>query len=648
MSFHWIEINQCTFTKSNFKMIFTHISSFFYILLFIFIYNLCSYIWKNRTLNNALLILGNIVVLSTLTTFISLGFILLISSLVYWAGKHLSKLPTKKRWLQGVFIGILILLFVLKNYKIVGFDLLQRIGLSYILFRLIHFIIESGNKSIKDYSWMNFVNYIIFFPTFIAGPIDEYNNFNYWAKQRHNSYKTILIKAGLFRLLLGVVKKFFLVPIILNYALDFSLFQQEIWQESLFYSLILYSFYILFDFSGYSDIAIGTAYLIGIKTPENFNTPYLAPSLSNFWKRWHMTFSDFLFKYVFKPIVINLSKVFHKAPRLFVSSLGYILTFTICGIWHGTTLNFLYWGLWHGVGLIFFKLWDVYFFQKRKNQFSSKLSRRLSYFGGMIVTFSFVTAGWFFFNYNTSSVGMILSHITEKNSTEIQTSSVVAQGNLALRIDFPENSAPFVDIAYSSEKSDEEILVEKIETTPNNIYYLLPVEAEKQLLYVKIRSNDGNHIGEWKTNLLYLNRGRNNTSYLEQLFFGNPGLSKTLREFPENIIIPSLDFPSDANHPRLEGQIEFVKDYGTAIRLSFTPAPELTIEIDQKFEQEEWKNYLHDLSADRNYVHIHGFEEHAGTNRNVRPGNHQFRIRYHKGLRVSQWETISIKVEDYD
>ena len=594
-----------------------------------------------------LLLLGSVIVLSTLTTFVSLGLILIISTLVYHGGKLLGRLQKRNLYLQGLMIAVLIFLFVLKNYKIVGFDLLQRIGLSYILFRLIHFLIESGNKSIKEYSWINFLNYIIFFPTFIAGPIDDYNNFNYWAKQKHNTYKTLLIKAGVFRLLLGVLKKFFLVPIILSYSLDFSLFEHEMWQESLGLSLVLYSFYILFDFSGYSDIAIGTAYLIGIKTPENFNTPYLAPSLSNFWKRWHMTFSDFLFKYVFKPIVINLSKVFNKAPRLFVSSLGYILTFTICGIWHGTTLNFLYWGLWHGVGLILFKLWDVYFFQKKKSKLTTAFQRGASYLGGMLVTFSFVTAGWFFFNYNTSTIGMVLSHLTEKNSTEIITSPLIAKNNLSLRIEYPENNAPFIDICYSSNRMEKEMMIENIKTTPDNVYYILPLKAEKQLLHVKVRSSYGEKKGAWKSKTLYLTRGKIKASYLEKIIFGQPPLAENIPSLPAGLIIPDLDFPTSPNYPFIDGKVEYVDDYGWAIRLKFCPANQYTIEIQQKVEDEAWKTYIQDLPGKKNFMHIHGLETYNGTDRNVKPGKHHFRIRYHNGLRKSEWKETTISVQDY-
>ena len=326
----------------------------------------------------------------------------MVSTSVYFGGQFLSQKPNRKKPYLSIFIAALIILFLLKNYHIVEMAALQRIGLSYILFRLIHFLVDSSKGKIKEFSLLAFLNYIIFFPSFIAGPIDEYNNFQYWIHQKRNSYKITLVKVGIFRLLLGITKKFFLVPIIASYALDFSLFEPEFgWKLGLIFSLFLYSLYILFDFSGYTDIAIGTAYLIGIKTPENFDNPYFSSSLGEFWRKWHMTFSNFLFKYIFKPLVTYLSKHYTKSPRLFISSIGYIVTFMICGVWHGNTLNFFYWGLWNGVGLIFFKIYEVYIYKRHIISFDNSAFRLLYRFASIAFTFVFVTTGWLFFNYQT-------------------------------------------------------------------------------------------------------------------------------------------------------------------------------------------------------------------------------------------------------
>ncbi len=502
-------------------MIFLENNSFIYILIFIIVYNCCSLIFKNKTLSNLLLILGSFIVLTTICSRDSVIAILSISTLVFYGGKLLNNKKRRKKVLLGVFIGILVALFIVKNYKLANLNVISAVGFSYILFRLIHFLIESYKGTISEYNVLSFLNYIIFFPSFIAGPIDEYNNFNYWIKQKRNSYKIILFKAGTFRLLLGVVKKFFLVPIIINYSLDFSLFDASLmWQESLFISLLLYSLYILLDFSGYSDIAIGTAYLIGIRTPENFDNPYFSKSLSVFWKKWHITFSNFLFKYVFKPIVSNLSGYFKKTPKLLITFIGYLLTFVICGMWHGSTLNFLYWGLWHGVGLILFKLWNVFVYRSYIEKIKVILLRKVYNTLAIAVTFLFVTSGWFFFNYQSNEIAMITKNITSNNTDNVKIATLVYNKLPYFEITFNNNQSLFVDIEYKLSKSDSISSIYDIPATTENVYSLTPNETTKDLCLIRIRSSDGKEKGEWNTRLVYLDEKDIKQSNIGDYIFG--------------------------------------------------------------------------------------------------------------------------------
>jgi len=190
-------------------MIFLSNVSFAYIILFILIYNGAVLVSKNKQILNWLLLVGSVLILNTIITFESLGIVLFISVGVFFTGKLLGSNPPKKRLYLNFSIGILIILFCLKNYNLGNFDLLQRVGLSYILFRLIHFLIDSSKQKIHDYNALSFLNYIIFFPTFMAGPIDEFNNFNYWIKQNHVIYRSPMLKAGLFKITLGIVKNSF-------------------------------------------------------------------------------------------------------------------------------------------------------------------------------------------------------------------------------------------------------------------------------------------------------------------------------------------------------------------------------------------------------------------------------------------------------
>jgi alginate O-acetyltransferase complex protein AlgI len=267
--------------------------------------------------------------------------------------------------------------------------------------------VESYRKTIHRSNLFTFLNYIFFFPNYLAGPIDTYKNFHYWMGNTRFRYHRSLFFAGVSRIFIGAVKTLIIVPMVIDYALDYSILIPEFSAFSaLMLSLLAYSAYIYFDFSGYSDIAIGTACLIGIRTPENFNNPYFSANLSVFWKRWHMTFSGFLFAYVFRPSLAFLNRLFPHLPRISVTIGGYMFTFFVCGLWHGETVNFVYWGLWHGLGLSIGKAWLVYV------PVPVRIKNNLIYRGSSILlTFFFITMGWMFFHYSGDELTYIITNI---------------------------------------------------------------------------------------------------------------------------------------------------------------------------------------------------------------------------------------------
>ena len=400
-------------------MLFNNYLIFTYIFLFVIIYNIAKYLTKNRVVRNILILGGNLFVLLTIVKEHSLIVLMALSLFIFLLGKLLQK--KNKKWILPISVIFVITLFSIRNYEFVQ-ELLtkvklsfintpalsvQKIGLSYILFRYIHWLIESSKKTIHDSDFLTFLNYIFFVPSFLAGPIDKYNNFHYWVGNNKLTYQKSLFFAGVSRVFIGTFKTIGLVPFIIVYATDYTQFLTDFTPSvAVLLSLLTYSAYIFFDFSGYSDIAIGTAYMIGIKTPENFNAPYLSLNISDFWKRWHITFSSFLTLYVFKPIIKLLNSVIHPKRRLLVSVLGYLLTFIICGLWHGSTINFLYWGLWHGIGLAIYKIWDVKI-KPNKTFFASEAYKGIS----IAITFIFVTVGWLFFHYSTEQLAEIFELI---------------------------------------------------------------------------------------------------------------------------------------------------------------------------------------------------------------------------------------------
>lgn len=631
------------------NMIFTGNISFIYIILFIIVYNISSLLIQKKEVLNFLLVIGNLIILTTIVNISTIGILTVISALVFFCGKFLNNIRQHNKLYLSFFISILIVLFVIKNYKITDLELLQRVGLSYILFRLIHFLIDSHNNKIHNHNLWVFLNYILFFPTFIAGPIDNYNNFAYWVKQKRNTYKSLLIKAGSFKLMIGIIKKFFIVPIILSHAIDFSMFDGNlIWQLNLLISLVMYSLYIYLDFSGYSDIAIGTAYLIGIKTPENFNNPYFSSSLAIFWRRWHMTFSDFLFKYIFKPIVINLSKYFKNSPRLLISSVGYMSTFMICGIWHGNTLNFFYWGLWHGIGLIFFKLWDVFIYQKKISLSQNLVFKRIYKTIAIFITFSFVTLGWLFFNYTTSDINLILENITAQNSKEIDVSTVIINKKLCFKIEFQTNDASHIDIEYKSSKSNKFRKHYHIPSNSENIYYFESKESIKDLLFIRVRSSDKEKKGEWHSVLTYLYGKEIIQSKIEEEIFGKRAKLVKMNEVPENFIEYKRELPLEHLYQNISAKALFINDYGWAIEIKYLPLPNFKVNIEYKYENGDWLSYQKNRDGKYNFVHIHGNRTFNKTSRNLKPGIYEVRIQYTVNLKSNIWFTKMITVHDYD
>ena len=336
-------------------MFFDNYLIFIYVTFFIIIYNAAKLIAKNRIVNNVILIGANLIMLLTLFKEHSLIVIAVISLLVFLTGKFLQKRSSKA--LLSIALVLIISMFSIRNYPYIQ-DLLsqgwlsflnepilsvQKIGLSYILFRYVHWIIESYKKTIHNSDFVTFLNYIFFFPSILAGPIDKYNNFHYWLGNKNVKYHRSLFFAGITRIVIGAFKTIGIVPLFIQYATDYTeLIPDFAPLAAVSISLLAYSMYIYLNFSGYCDIAIGTAYLIGIKTPENFNNPYLSINLSEFWKRWHITFTMFLMLYVFKPLIKLYNKLFNPKYRLLVTVLCYLSTFLICGRWHGDSINFVY------------------------------------------------------------------------------------------------------------------------------------------------------------------------------------------------------------------------------------------------------------------------------------------------------------------
>lgn len=392
----------------------------FFLILFFLLFQWATRKYLPLAAQRLVLFIGNIIILSTIISLATIGIHVFISLLVFGALAVLARNRNKRGTvLATISILVLIVLFCLRNYpKAFGFEsfqlgnspelLIERLGISYILFRNIQSIVDALKGRLTAKNPIDYINFILFFPNFLAGPIDKFSNFQRHFTRPEGRLKNALFWPGVGRIVIGFLKKYAIIPLFSMYALSYEPFLEFMSpQVAILLSAVCYSAYIFLDFSGYSDIAIGTGYIMGIKTPENFDSPYLTTNIAAFWRKWHMTFSEFLRDLIFKPIVQLINKTGLKPYRNAVSIIGYFLTFFICGIWHGDTVNFVYWGLWHALGLAIFKIWSSTGSFKRLHGNGSTTIQLLVTLSGITLTFAFVTIGWLFFHYTGEDLTLV-------------------------------------------------------------------------------------------------------------------------------------------------------------------------------------------------------------------------------------------------
>jgi D-alanyl-lipoteichoic acid acyltransferase DltB (MBOAT superfamily) len=154
---------------------------------------------------------------------------------------------------------------------------------------------------------------------------------------------------------------------------------------------------LFFDFSGYTDIAIGLGILLGIRLPENFDRPYTRQNITTFWQSWHITLSNWVRFYVFSPLSRGLLRQPHRLPTNSILLISHLTTMIIIGLWHGITWTFFIWGLWHGLGLFIHKLWSDRTRKSYRGLQQRPVALRLWQITGILLTFHFVLLGWVWF-----------------------------------------------------------------------------------------------------------------------------------------------------------------------------------------------------------------------------------------------------------
>jgi alginate O-acetyltransferase complex protein AlgI len=270
------------------------------------------------------------------------------------------------------------------------------LGFSYFAFRIIHTIRDRQKDLLPSVTLAEYTTYVLFFPAFLAGPIDRIQRFIGDLRTSNPLSDDDYLFAGR-RMLLGLFKKFVVADALSMFALSPQLLPQ-IHSTGWFWLLLYaYAFQIYFDFSGYSDIAIGIARLGRIQLPENFNAPYLKSNLTLFWNNWHITLTQWFRAYFFNPMQRWLRST--RAPiSAWLLVLGLQLsTMILIGIWHGIVLNFILWGTWHALGLFLHNRWRETMAVRISAWANTPLRKTVWTLTGIFLTFHYVAIGWIFF-----------------------------------------------------------------------------------------------------------------------------------------------------------------------------------------------------------------------------------------------------------
>ena len=266
-------------------------------------------------------------------------------------------------------------------------NLIIPIGVSFYTFSAISYLVDVKRGKVKADNLLYVALYLSSFPKLTSGPIQRSGDF---FEQAHSDRAIGFdsFKTGIQIFVFGLFKKIVLADRLSVFVNQVYATPKAFGSLTVLLAVIAYSFQIYFDFSGYSDMAIGVAKILGFNLPRNFNLPYLAHNVTELWKRWHISLSSWLMEYLYFPLGGSRKGTFR-------SYLNLVLTMVIGGIWHGANWTYVFWGLLHGLALVVHKLWMTFTksYKKKPTLAGSIIS--------IILTFAFTSFCWIFFRANS-------------------------------------------------------------------------------------------------------------------------------------------------------------------------------------------------------------------------------------------------------
>lgn len=311
---------------------------------------------------------------------------------VVWIYMILRKKYGKQKGIYAQFAILSMLPLILcKVSPLIQVNIFTFIGVSYVSFKVIQIVIETYDGLIEEMSFFEYSSFILFFPSISSGPIDRSRRYLkdlYTVLPRHEYLE--LAGQGVYKITLGILYKFALGGVtflLMNHvASSYKLLD-------LIAYAYLYGIYMFFDFAGYSSMAIGTSYLLGIKTPENFNRPFLSIDIKDFWNRWHMTLSFWFRDFVFSRFMLDSVRKKRFSSRLHTALAAYMVNMCIMGFWHGTTPSYILYGIYHGLLLGGFE-----WYQKKANFYKNNKNKTWYKVLSWFITLNLVMFGFLIFS----------------------------------------------------------------------------------------------------------------------------------------------------------------------------------------------------------------------------------------------------------
>ena len=296
-----------------------------------------------------------------------------------------------KRMKPLVFLSILPLV-INKVFALTSLHLLAFIGISYMSFKTIQIMLEISDGLIKEKIGVkDYLQFLLFFPTVSAGPIDRSRRFLKEINEVMPRKEYLeLAGDGVYRIVLGLLYKVVLSTYVYQMLLALNNTGTVVYSIKYMY---LYTLYLFFDFAGYSLMAVGSSNILGIQTPMNFNKPFLSVDIKDFWTRWHITLSTWLRDFVFSRVLMQVIRKKWFKNRLHNATYAYMVNMLVMGFWHGLSVSYIVYGFYHGVLMAGFEVYQKKsnFYKKNKNKNWYKL---LSWF----VTMNLVMIGFFIFS----------------------------------------------------------------------------------------------------------------------------------------------------------------------------------------------------------------------------------------------------------